>query len=220
MLACVKCGCENADTARTCASCTWPFSIEGWRQTSFKIQRLTIDTGCVNAKRQDPDLNKLETWAAQGWLRIERASVLLKELRGEKRRNKAKEIDPHPGLFTLGVSMLGGGDVLAGPDIPATLKGILFPTVRNLTKRQENDIEHLRAHVQVGGDVFVTKNTSDFIKNGKQQQLARIGIWVFQPTELVSLLRRPHKRTIQYARLRNQKRGHSSFTRHDHAVCQ
>ena len=187
---CVKCGFKNTVGALACDRCSWPFSIDGWQQNSLKIQRLTVNTGCINAKQKDPDLNKLEDWKTQGLLGIEKASVLLKELKGENRREKARQTDPHPGLFTLGASVLGGGDVLAGPNIPAVLRQILFPTVSNLNTRQENDIEHLRAHIQVGADIFVTKNTADFIKNGKQEQLATIGVWVFQPSTLVSLLRK------------------------------
>jgi hypothetical protein len=190
---CVKCGYKNTVGAPACDRCSWPFSIKRWRLTNFKIHRLTIDTGCINAKRKDPDLNKLEDWKTQELLKVEIAFVLLKELKGENRLKKAQQTDSHPGLFILGASALSGGNVLAGPNIPTVLRQILFPTVSSLNTRQENDVEHLRAHIQVGADVFVTKNTADFIKNGKQQQLASIGVWVFQPSELVSLLKELYK---------------------------
>jgi len=117
--------------------------------------------------------------------------VLLKELRGPaKRIAKGEAIDKHPALFTIGISILGGDDVLAGPDLRDELTQMLFPTTRTLTVNQEYDIEHLRLHVRTGGDAFITKNTNDFINNGKQEKLAQIGIWVFTPAELVGLLQK------------------------------
>jgi len=65
----------------------------------------------------------------------------------------------------------------------------MFPTTSVLTANQKYDIEHLRLHVLTGGDVFVTRNTRDFVAHGKQPGLARLGIWVFTPGELVIFLR-------------------------------
>lgn len=51
---------------------------------------------------------------------------MLKELSGESRIATAKSFDAHPGLFTLGSSILDRGDVLAGPDLAAELQQILL----------------------------------------------------------------------------------------------
>ena len=114
----------------------------------------------------------------------------MQELKGDDRVAKGKQVQPHPELFTIGISMIGGDAVLAGPELTTDIQEILFPTAHTLTPNQENDIRHLSQHVRVGGDVFVTLNTNDFVKRGKQAALAERGIWVFTPTEIVDLLRR------------------------------
>ena len=186
---CVKCGHRNVAGATACAQCTWPFSREAWTSTKQRIRRVTLDTGCVNAKGLDADLNTLEQWAASGCLELQRSGAMLQELSGEARVAKAKSLPPHPGLFTLGVSALGGPDVLAGPDLPKELEQILFPTAHPLTDNQRYDVEHLRLHVRTGGDVFVTLNPNDFITRGRHETLRSFGIWVLSPDELVGLLR-------------------------------
>ena len=115
---CVKCGHRNGAGATACVQCTWPFSREAWTSTKQRIRRVTLDTGCVNAKGLDADLNTLEQWAASGCLELQRSGAMLQELSGEARVAKAKSLPPHPGLFTLGVSALGGPDVLAGAELP------------------------------------------------------------------------------------------------------
>jgi hypothetical protein len=46
---------------------------------------------------------------------------------------KAERFEKHPNLFTVGISLVGGADVLAGPDLGNELRNILFPTARDLT---------------------------------------------------------------------------------------
>jgi hypothetical protein len=185
---CVKCGSRNIVGAASCPQCTWPFSRDAWRTSKLQIRRVTLDTGCINAKRRDPDLNKLEGWAAKGLLELQRSDAMLSELSGEARLEKARSLPPHPGLFTLGSSVLGGPDVLAGPDLPDELQEILFPTAKPLTESQRHDVDHLRLHVRTGGDVFVTRNPNDFINRGRQEMLRSFGVWVLSPNELVGLL--------------------------------
>jgi len=189
---CVKCGHRNAPGAPACVDCTWPFTVEAWASTNrFHIRRITVDTSCVNSKRKDADLNVIERWAEERRIILQRSDALLKELgRSDERVSKGKGLAKHPKLFTLGVSVLNGEDVLAGPDMRKEIEQILFPTVRVLTTNQVNDVEHLRQHVRTGCDAFITKDAKDFIKRGKQEKLAQIGIWVFTPSQLVSLLRK------------------------------
>lgn len=189
MVECVKCGHRIGTRATACAQCTWPFSREGWTSTKQRIRRVTLDTGCVNAKGLDADLNMLEQWAARGHLELQRSDAMLKELRGKARIAKAKSLPPHPGLFNLGVTALGGPDVLAGPNLPKDLQQILFPTAHTLTDNQLYDVEHLRLHIRTGGDVFVTLNPNDFITRGRHETLRSFGIWILSPGELVGLLR-------------------------------
>lgn len=118
---------------------------------------------------------------------------MLSEIEGDARVVKAEAMPEHPGLFILDQSVLDGPDVLAGPDLEAELRSLLFPTVRALTDNQSNDIEHLRRHVLTGGDVFVTLNRNDFITRGRQEALRACGIWVMQPPEIVELLKSLYK---------------------------
>jgi hypothetical protein len=185
---CVKCGHRNTTSAVACARCTWPFSRDAWGASKLRIRRVTLDTGCVNAKGLNPDLNTLERWGAAQYLELQRSSAMLGELGGEARVAKARSLAPHPGLSTLGSGDLGGPDVLAGPDLPGELQQILFPTANPLTENQRYDVEHLRQHVRTGGDVFVTLNPNDFITRGRQATLRSFGIWVLSPSELVGLL--------------------------------
>lgn len=188
MAECVKCGHRNIGGAASCLRCTWPFSRNAWSTSKLQIRRVTLDTGCVNAKGRNLDLNKLERWASEGRLELQRSEAMLSELTGEARVGKARSLPPHPHLFTLDSSVLGGADVLAGPDLPGEIQQILFPTAKPLTENQRHDVEHLRLHIRTGGDVFVTLNPNDFITRGRQETLRSFGVWVLPPSELVGLL--------------------------------
>ena len=188
-LHCVRCGGDNRLGAAACTDCRWPFTLEAWADVERPPYRITLDTSCINARRQNQDLNVTELWAQQGRLALQRSDAMLGEIKGEARVSKAAAMPPHPGLFTLGVSTLGGPGVLAGPDMGPELEAILFPTSATLTSNQRQDVEHLRKHIQTGGDVFVTLNPNDFIIRGRQERFRSVGIWVMSPAELVSLLK-------------------------------
>jgi hypothetical protein len=184
---CVKCEHQNLTGILACVQCSWPFSVDAWKTSRQQIRRVTLDTSCVNARRRHPDLNTLERWAVQGLLELQRSEAMLRELRGEARREKARQLVHHPDLFTLGSSRLGE-DVFPGPDLLGELQQVLFPTAKPLTENQCYDVEHLRLHVRTGGDIFVTLNPNDFITRGRQETLRSFGVWVLSPGELVRLL--------------------------------
>lgn len=188
IIECVKCGNTNILGALSCAQCSWPFSMQAWKTTTHKIKRVTIDTNCINQKQADPFLNQLEEWYSKELIDLQRSKVMIKELRGTERIDKAKIIDPHPPVWILGTSRLGIDTILAGPDMSEPIEGIMFPTTKSLKSNQEYDVEHLRWHVLTGGDVFVTRDSKDYIVRGKKESLANFGIWVFQPKELVNFL--------------------------------
>jgi hypothetical protein len=185
---CVKCGNISYYGAGFCFRCSWPFSLKAWDKTIFRIERITLDTSCLNVKKRDHYLNILEDWASEGLIRIQRSGALIKELKGQGRIDKAYSIDLHPSGWVLGESALGVDTVLGGPDMEDQLRTVLFPTTKILTKNQEYDVEHLRSHVLAGGDAFVTRNPKDFAVRGKQETLATLGIWVFDPPGLVDFL--------------------------------
>jgi len=173
-----------------CSECVWPYSVVGWKSFKRNVKRLTLDTGCINAKEKNSALNTLESWIKEGKIETQRASPFLKEFRGPDRHvKKAQQIPKPPPLFRLGGSMLGGGDILAGPDLKDEISKILFPTVKTLNQNQENDVQHLHEHIQSGGDIFVTLNPNDFMVDDKQEKLREIGVWVLTPKETVNLLR-------------------------------
>lgn len=187
-LECVRCGCRNPPGATGCRDCGWPFTLGAWADFERPPYRITLDTGCINARAQHDDLNLLESWGHQGRLLLQRSDAMLAEMKGDARVVKAAALPSHPGVFTLGVGRLGGPDVLAGPDMKGELEATLFPTTSTLSANQRHDVEHLRSHVRTGGDVFVTLNPNDFISRGRQERLRSVGIWVMSPNELVGLL--------------------------------
>ncbi len=107
MLECVKCGAAILSGAERCSGCRWPFVKSAWSDCERAPYRITLDTGCVNAKGEDPDLNTLEGWQQEGKLLLQRADAMLSELLGENRIAKAKSLGEHPELFALGISRLG-----------------------------------------------------------------------------------------------------------------
>lgn len=194
MFECVKCGQLNEEGAGACERCTWPFSLEAWSKTKFLIKRVTVDTSCINIKKQDADLNLLEKWAGERRFSLDKSVALLDDLSNADPNNpltqkwieKSLSYEPHPPVLTFPWTF-GDGAVFGGPDMEDELHDILFPTTMDLTLNQKRDVEHLRSHVFTGGDVFITKNPKDFIVRGKQEKLSRLGIWVFAPNELVNI---------------------------------
>lgn len=97
---------RHARSDHNCSACTWPYSPEGWAFTTRKVRRITLDTGCVNAKRSDEHLNLIEAWQAQGLIELQRSKVFLEELKGW-RVEKGASIRAHPPPWWFGP--LGGG---------------------------------------------------------------------------------------------------------------
>ncbi len=191
---CLMCGVGKVGTDN-CNKCTWPYSHNGWKVWRNGIKRITVDIGCINAKQEISALNKLEEWETQSKLKIQRASPFLKEFKGpDSHIKKAKNMDEHPPLATLGAATFDGGYVYGGPDLSKEMREIMFPTVSDkaLTKNQKYDIQHIHEHVETGGNLFVTKNTRDFIDNGKQEAFLKLGVWVVSPEEAVYIVKDTH----------------------------
>jgi hypothetical protein len=154
---------------------------------------LTLDSSCVNAKQRDPDLNQLEAWAVEGLVRLLRTEALDEEVRpGSLQEPKARTVPTPPPPFILDASVLGGGDALKGEWLAEEVfRKVLFPSTAPaaLTPSQWKDIRHLQLHVYHGGDCFVTGNPNDFIRQGKQDVLRRLGIWAFTPDGMVAHVR-------------------------------
>lgn len=178
--------------ADNCEACTWPYSIDGWKNFRLGLRRISIDKCCVNAKQQNDFLNKLKEWDREGKIDVQKATTFLKEPESSPSRlKKGQQIDDHPPLTTFG-SSINGRSVLGGPDLAKEIKSILFPRVKDeeLQQNEKQDIQHLREHVRTGGHIFVTLDKTDFIKTGKQDALRRLGVWVCTPQEAVELVKR------------------------------
>ena len=189
---CLMCGVGKVGTDN-CNKCTWPYSHNGWKVWRNGIKRITVDTGCINAKQKISDLNKLEEWEKQSKLEIQRATPFLKEFKGpDFHIKKAENIDEHPPLAKLGAVTLGGRSVLGGPDLSKEMRETMFPKVKKLTVNQENDLQHIHEHVETGGNLFVTKNPKDFINNGKQEAVLKLGVWVVSPEDAVRIVKDTH----------------------------
>ncbi len=186
-LKCIHCGVGDVGIDN-CSACSWPYSDKGWSKFGLGLRRITIDTNCINAKQKIEALNLLEKWDSAGKIEIQKSAPFSAEIQGNlKREAKDKNIPHHPPLFVLGSSILGGGDVLAGPDIKDKIQGILFPGVSHLSVNQERDVQHLGEHVRTGGHLFVTLDKSDFIAGKKEKQLRALGIWCVVPETAVKL---------------------------------
>jgi hypothetical protein len=185
---CIHCGIGEVGPDN-CAACTWPYSEKGWSQFQLGLRRITIDTNCINAKGAIEALNLLEKWAAEGKIEIQKSTPFSVEARGTlEREAKASKVANHPPLFVLDSSTLGGGGVLAGPDLRNEIEKILFPGVSHLSVNQERDVQHLGEHVRTGGHLFVTLDKSDFMAGNKENQLRALGVWVVAPEKAVELL--------------------------------
>lgn len=185
--------CGNGKVgADNCEACTWPYSIDGWKNFRLGLRRISIDKCCVNAKQQNASLNKLEEWDREGKIAVQKATTFLEEPESSPSRlKKGHQIDDHPPLTTLGSILNNEGSVLGGPDLANDIKFILFPKVKyqSLTERQKRDIQHLREHVKTGGHVFITID-NHFIGDEKPDAFRRLGVWVCTPREAVELIKR------------------------------
>jgi hypothetical protein len=203
---CLKCGAIVAPDSHSCSGCTWPVSIEGWRTTTRRVREITLDTSCVNAKGKNRHLNLLEAWETAGWIRLRRAPALLAEFKGPAHVAKVQQIAPHPFPYYIGAPLGDSAFVIAGPELEASvLARVLFPTTatRALTPKQQRDIEHVQQVVRIGGDCFVTINVRDFVRDGRQDKLRRMGIWIFTPEQMVDHLLAgygdlPHEEIAKY----------------------
>ena len=185
---CIHCGVGEVGPD-SCAACSWPYSDKGWLQFRLGLRRITIDTNCINARGAIEALNLLERWAAGGKIEIQRSAPFSVEVRGTlKREAKAEKVDDHPPLFILGSSTLGGGAVLAGPDLSDEIQKILFPGVAHFSLNQQRDVQHLSEHIRTGGHLFVTLDKRDFMAGNKEKDLRALGVWVVTPEKAVELL--------------------------------
>lgn len=159
---------------------------------------LTIDACALESARPSENFKRLLTWESEGKVRlcktfrleIERGRHVPSQRLMAKMANIAEP-------FTLDMSAFDSDAYLSeddsGPEF-LELASILFPQKlpykpERLTENQNNDVMHLIAHVEAACHIFVTKNTRDFINDGRRERLhERWGIIVMTLDEVVPYL--------------------------------
>jgi hypothetical protein len=179
--------------------------------------RLTLDTSSVihaaQAQRYGPQIDELVDLACQGrvglWITTAFA-VDQERAPADKHERNLAWLSQRPtigrirGPFRLGLSMLGGPDVLTDADTStadAALREILLPqrlqpgnwdeddpALLTLNRRKVTDVQHLTAHRTAGHDAFVTSDHDDMLRK-REAIRRRIGIIVVDPAEAVQRVR-------------------------------
>ena len=150
---------------------------------------MTIDTCCINVRRQRPALNRLEEWHNQGVIEIFRTEIMNEELKGESRRRKARKYSedegtPHWEYTTFDYKGFGGEDPEVYPF--HELVEIVFPNLDISDAKYDNkvrDAEHLSTHYQYKRDFFVTMDKALIHK--KRELKEKYGIVILTPEECV-----------------------------------
>ena len=97
-------------------------------------------------------------------LKILKNKGLLYLVQGHTLEQSFKNVDQVGKAFTIGVSTIGGADMLVGEDLDAVSKLI----------GKKNDVGHIYSARLNHCDYFITNNPKDFIYNGKREKLEKI----------------------------------------------
>jgi hypothetical protein len=180
----------------------------------------------VNARGKDEALNKLDCLHASGLISIHKTDVmdtemlygsLTKPAKGPYFAGLAKSVayEEDVGVFVVGHSRLDHGKLGDDPNSPDVdtklpihemsddgrlnaIAEVLFPgRSRGELLNDMRDVMHLATHALYRHDIFVTRNTKDFIHTDKQDQdgakreilRARYGIVVMTPEEALEEVR-------------------------------
>ena len=103
---------------------------------------------------QGADLRALRRLQSQGQVTLHQVHDLEQDFRCAAKQG---------GAFTLGLSRLGGPDMLAGAEV-SEVQEIVGPA-------NAADARHVYSAFLNHSDVFVTENPDDFIKDGKREKL-------------------------------------------------
>lgn len=135
----------------------------------------------------------------QGKVSLFGSHRLYMESKSESAKEKLRSIKniSEPGI--IGFSFIGNCYITSKDSKEPTfseLVSIIYPNKKKLDPENEddfikaNDVMHLMAHTHSKNDFFITLDEKDFIKNGKQQALQKIGILVKTPKEFFELIDR------------------------------
>jgi hypothetical protein len=168
------------------------------------VRRFTLDTSCVLAAvGGEPASNHVEELvelARSGKIGIVITSGFgVDQRRATDKRRQANlewlaraQVLSVPGPFRLGMSYLGGPDVLTEDDIPAVDEAIstivVGMTPGDAPPKRMQDVHHLTAHHMAKCDAFVTLDHDDMIRN-RADLKSKVGIVILTPSEAVALVR-------------------------------
>ena len=103
---------------------------------------------------QGVDLVMLNRLQKQGKIRLQQVRDI---------EQRFKDVLEHGQPFTIGVSTIGGPDMIADDNVSE---------VRNLFgKNQQNDFLHVYSAYLIHADYFLTNDKTDFITNGRREKL-------------------------------------------------
>jgi hypothetical protein len=174
--------------------------------TLTQVRRFTLDTSCVIAAvGGEPASNQIEELVELA--RSEKIGIVITsgfevdQRRATDERRQANlewltraPILPMPGPFRLGMSHLGGPDVLTDDDIPAvdeTIARIVLPKEMkpaNAPTKRMQDVHHLTAHYMAKCDAFVTLDDDDMLRKRAELE-SKVGIVIVTPSEAVAMAR-------------------------------
>jgi hypothetical protein len=171
-----------------------------------QMRRFTLDTSCIIAavggQRGGAQIEELVELARSGKIGIVITSGFdVDQRKATDKRRRANlewlaraQILSVPGPFRLGMSYLGGPDVLTDDDIPAVdgaIAEVVLPKgmkLKDAPAKRVQDVHHLTAHHMVKCDAFVTLDHDDMIRN-RADLKSNVGIVILTPPEAVDMAR-------------------------------
>ena len=162
------------------------------------MMKLTLDTNCFNRKPHR-SLDKIFELEKQGEIKIFYADSLIDDVQegnekilslpGNKQKAASERLRKAQQYKQIksGITFRHPYNIFPIPfhdgDLFEKIKNILFPS----GNADEKDVRHLIAHKRAGNDIFITLNTKDFDKKGKEEakQLIELGIIIKTPEKFL-----------------------------------
>lgn len=168
-----------------------------WLQDSGMTLRVTIDTNCINVKQAHFCMNQIEDIARRGKIKLTTTFAISEDLDFDKtqfseaRRTKALRLPMARSGFMIGHSMVGGPDVIGGPNVYEhvdSIAEIIVPATNweDIHTNSQRDILHLAGHLTYGWELFVTEDKG-ILKHALK--LAELGVEVLTPQETLQYLK-------------------------------
>ena len=166
---------------------------------------ITIDSNLINIKGKDNELKEIEHYSKTGLFEIVGTQRLLDEMERynpdafEKAMSYKNVSEP----MTIGEYRVGKGYISSEDKSDLKFKIValeMFPnkTIENLNVDERNDIMHIISHYHSNSDIFLTRNSKDFIdgkktnrnrhldqKNRVRKWFETFGVKIKTPTEFL-----------------------------------